>query len=138
MFLPFFDTLLAEVLLQKGESNESRDLLEFARERTEEWGEAFYYAETLRVLGDLELLSPESDSAAAERRYQQALAAARTSELRVWELRTATSLARLSQSQSKIKEAYELLDPVYNSFTEGFDTPDLIDAKALLDELTTA
>jgi predicted ATPase len=136
MFLPFFDTLLAETLLQNGEWDEARDLLTFAKQRTEEWGEAFYYAETLRVLGDHEAFCPDADRKAAEIRYQEAIAAAQNRELRVWELRAAISLARLWQSQGKNREAHDLLFPISDWFTEGFDMPDLKDAKALLEELT--
>ena len=68
--------------------------------------------------------------------YHQSLTVARSQQAKSWELRTATSLARLWQSQDKRQEAYDLLAPVYNWFTEGFDTADLMDAKALLDELS--
>jgi predicted ATPase len=68
---------------------------------------------------------------------QQALDIARHQESKSWELRAATSLARLWQSQGKRQGAYDLLVPVYEWFTEGFDTADLIEAKQLLDELNT-
>ena len=98
-------------------------------ESHEHWGDA----ELHRVRGELyESLSRESE---AETAYVTALAIAREQEARWWELRTSTSLARLWQSQGKRKEAHDLLAPVYNWFTEGFDTKDLKDAKALLNEL---
>jgi predicted ATPase len=71
----------------------------------------------------------------AEACFQQALAVARQQQAKSWELRAATSLARLWQQQGKKKEARDLLAPVYHWFTEGLDTADLKDAKALLDAL---
>ncbi len=68
--------------------------------------------------------------------FQQALDIARNQQAKSWELRAATSLARLWQSQDKRQDAYDLLAPVYEWFTEGFDTADLKDAKALLGELS--
>ena len=76
------------------------------------------------------------DQAVAEASLQKALNVARQQEAKSFELRAATSLARLWQRQGKTTEAHELLTPVYNWFTEGFDTADLKDAKALLAELT--
>jgi predicted ATPase len=75
------------------------------------------------------------DTAQAEACFQQALDVARQQQAKSFELRAATSLTRLWQSQGKRQEAYDLLAPVYHWFTEGFDTADLQDAKALLDEL---
>ena len=72
----------------------------------------------------------------AEACFQQALAVARRQQAKSWELRAATSLARLWRQQGKRIEAYDLLAPVYGWFTEGFDTADLQDARALMDELT--
>ncbi len=90
-----------------------------------------------KALGGL-LLSQSSDNqpeAEAGFCFHQALSVARNQHVKSWELRAATSLARLWQSQDKRQDAYDLLAPVYNWFTEGFDTADLQDAKALLDEL---
>ena len=72
----------------------------------------------------------------AEACFQQAIDVARKQEATFWELRAATSLARLWQGQGKVEETRELLVPVYNWFTEGFDTADLKDAKVLLAELS--
>jgi hypothetical protein len=74
----------------------------------------------------------------AERSYLASLAWARTQQAKSWELRTATSYARLMQSQRRVADAYDLLAPVYAWFTEGFATQDLKQAKALLDELADA
>jgi predicted ATPase len=81
------------------------------------------------------LRQADPDAAQAEACFQQALDIARRQEAKSWELRAATSLARLWQSQGKRQDAYDLLAPVYEWFTEGFDTADLIEAKVLLDEL---
>jgi predicted ATPase len=77
------------------------------------------------------------DAAQAEACFQQALDIAHRQEAKSWELRAATGLARLWQSQGKRQDATDLLVPVYEWFTEGFDTADLKDAKSLLDELRT-
>lgn len=98
------------------------------------WQERSFLAEILRLKGWM--LSLKGDFAGAERNYVAALAWAREQQAKSWELRTATSLARLWQAQRKAKEARDLLAPIYGWFTEGFDTKDLIEAKALLAELT--
>jgi predicted ATPase len=90
-------------------------------------------AETLRLCGDL--LRCTGEPAAAERSYREALTLAHRQSTKLWELRAATSLARLWRDQGKRTEARDLLAPIYGWFTEGFDTPVLQDAKALLDEL---
>ena len=81
------------------------------------------------------LRQPTPDVAQAEACFQQALAIARRQQAKSWELRAAMSLSRLWQQQGKRAEAYELLAPIYGWFTEGFDTADLQEAKALLEEL---
>ena len=81
------------------------------------------------------MLQQQGKLAAAEENYLASLDVAREQQAKSWELRTSTSLARLWRSQGKHNEALDLLKPVYNWFTEGFDTKDLKDAKALLDEL---
>jgi predicted ATPase len=75
------------------------------------------------------------NSEAAEELYRKALSIAREQGAKLWELRAAVSLARLRRDQDRRAEARDLLAPVYSWFTEGFDTPDLKEAKALLDEL---
>jgi predicted ATPase len=95
----------------------------------------FSAAELSRLQGALLLQQAVPDAAQAEACFQQALAIARQQQAKSWELRAATSLARLWQSQGKRAEAHALLAPIYGWFTEGFDTADLQDAKALLEEL---
>jgi predicted ATPase len=80
------------------------------------------------------VLTLKDDLAGAEKNYLASLDWAREQQAKSWESRTSTSLARLWQSQGKPKEAHELLAPVYDWFTEGFDTKDLKEAKALLEE----
>ena len=98
------------------------------------WQERGHLAEILRLKGWM--LSLKGDFAGAEKNYLASFDWAREQQAKSWELRTATSLARLWQAQRKRKEAYDLLAPVYSWFTEGFDTKDLIEAKALIAELT--
>jgi predicted ATPase len=93
-------------------------------------------AEIHRLRGELTLRLPYRDPAKAEDSLRTALAIAREQGTRSYELRAATSLARLWREQGHRMEARELLAPLYGSFTEGFDTADLKEAKALLDELT--
>jgi predicted ATPase len=97
------------------------------------WEERCHLAEILRLKGWMLVL--QGDLEGAEQNYRASLDWARQQQAKSWELRTSTSLARLWQSQGKCQEAYELLAPVYNWFTEGFDTKDLQEAKALLAEL---
>ncbi len=97
----------------------------------ERWCEA----EIHRIAGEIALKSPEPDVAKAEAYFERAIAIARAQQAKSWELRAAMSLARLWRDQGKRDAARDLLAPVYNWFTEGFDTLDLKEAKALLDEL---
>ena len=97
--------------------------------------ETWWEAEVDRVAGEISLMSPQADAAKAEAYFERALAVARRQQAKSWELRASMSLARLRCSQGKVREARELLAPVYGWFTEGFDTRDLKEAKALLDEL---
>jgi class 3 adenylate cyclase/predicted ATPase len=97
----------------------------------EKWPEA----ELHRIAGEIVLKSPEPDVPKAERHFERALEVARERHAKSWELRAAMSMARLWRDQGKVQQARELLAPVYGWFTEGFDTRDLKEAKALLDEL---
>jgi DNA-binding winged helix-turn-helix (wHTH) protein/predicted ATPase len=97
--------------------------------------ERWHEAETNRIAGVIALNSPEPDAAKAEAYFDRALAVARVQKAKSWELRTAMSTARLWRDQGKRDEARDLLAPVYGWFTEGFDTLDLKEAKALVDEL---
>ena len=128
--------LLAEAYEHAGQPTDALTALDKAMVWAEATGEAMYHAELHRLKGQL-LLQPSLDNATeGESCFHQALSIAQHQSAKSWELRAATSLARLWQSQGKRQEAYDLLAPVYGWFTEGFDTADLIDAKALLDELS--
>ena len=94
------------------------------------------FAEIWRIEGELYATCDPPDLARAETCLLEAIEIARAEEAKAWELRAATSLARLWQGQGRTREAQEILEPVYNWFTEGFDTPDLKGAKVLLAELT--
>jgi predicted ATPase len=97
--------------------------------------ERWLEAEVHRIAGEIALMSPDRDEAKGEACFDRALAVARTQQAKSWELRAAMSMARLWRDQGKRDEARELLAPVYGWFSEGFDTLDLKQAKALLDEL---
>jgi len=99
-------------------------------------GERWWEAELHRRNGELLLAHSVEKSVEAETCFHQALDIARHQEAKSLELRAATSLARLWQQQGKRQEAYDLLAPIYGWFTEGFDTMDLQEAKALLDDLS--
>jgi pentatricopeptide repeat protein len=94
-------------------------------------------AEVNRTAGEIALTSPELDARKAEIYFQRALAVARQQQAKSFELRASMSLARLWRSEGKVQQARELLAPVYGWFTEGFDTRDLKEAKALLEQLAT-
>ena len=92
-------------------------------------------AEIHRTAGEIELMSRAPDAEKAEAHFGRAITTARKQQAKSWELRAATSLARLWRDQGKPQQARELLAPIYSWFTEGFETRDLKEAKALLDEL---
>jgi class 3 adenylate cyclase len=132
---PAWKTFLAEAMALTGNIDNALHLLDEQIVQSERPGrkEGLYYAEILRLKGWM--LSLQGDPEGAEGNFLASLDWARRQQAKSWELRTSTSLARLWQSQGKRQEAYELLAPVYGWFTEGFDTRDLLDAKALLAEL---
>jgi ATP/maltotriose-dependent transcriptional regulator MalT len=133
---PYFKSVLAEGLAHLGDLAGALDLVDEVIAQIERpgWEERWYYAETLRIKGWL--LALTGDSAAAERAYIASLDWARQQQAKSWELRTATSYARLMRDQDRVGEARDLLASVYGWFTEGFGTKDLMEAKALLDELS--
>ena len=106
-----------------------------ARERAQSRGENVDEAETLRLKGEILLLHNTSVTIEAEQCFRNALEVARAQEAKWWELRASVSLARLLDRQGKRNEARLMLADIYNWFTEGFETSDLKDAKALLDRL---
>ena len=101
----------------------------------EENNQRWLEAEVNHIAGEIALMPPQRDNVKAEAYFEHALAVARQQQAKSWELRATMSMARLWRDQGKRDEARELLAPVYGWFTEGFETRDLKEAKALLDEL---
>jgi len=132
---PCGKSVLAEGMALSGDLDGALELIDEQIEQAERpgWEERYYYAEMLRLKGWM--LTLRSDPTGAEKNYLASLDWAREQQAKSWELRTSTSLAKLWQQQGKRKEAHDLLAPVYDWFTEGFDTKDLKEAKALLGEL---
>jgi predicted ATPase len=131
--MPFFLTLLAEAEGTAKQWDEALEHLAEAERLIAETEERRDEAELHRVRG--ELLRSGHDHAAAERSFCQAVGIAQRQSAKFWELRAAISLARLWREQGKRDAARDLLASIYGWFTEGFDTPLLKEAKALLDEL---
>jgi class 3 adenylate cyclase/predicted ATPase len=127
--------ILADVLLRNGALDEASAALAEAFSGSEETGVSFHLAELHRLQGEILLGMSNGPRERAEPCFDRALRIARDQKAKSLELRAATSLAQLWRSQGKRTEAHALLAPVYGWFTEGFDTPDLQQAKALLDEL---
>jgi class 3 adenylate cyclase/predicted ATPase len=135
LYVPFVEGQLAMALASTGAPDEAMATISDALARTERTQELWYEAELYRLKGELfRQNSPE----AAEASYRRALDVARKQSAKAWELRAATSLARLLRDQGSGKQAHELLAPLYVWFTEGLETPDLQDAKRLLDDLAAA
>jgi predicted ATPase len=135
LFVPCFCTWLAEVADRLGHPEEGLQALTEAYTLVEQHEERYWEAEVCRLRGVLLLRQPVPQPEEAEAWLQQALDVARRQQAKSLELRAAMSLSRLWQRQGKRDEARELLAPIYGWFTEGFDTADLQEAKALLDEL---
>jgi predicted ATPase len=130
-----FLSALAEGLAGAGQVAEGLAAVDEALERSESNEERWCIAELLRIKGELVLLANAPDAAGTAAGYfRQALDWARRQGALSWELRAATSLARLWRDQNRTKEARELLAPVYDRFTEGFETADLKIAKSFLDQ----
>jgi predicted ATPase len=126
---------MAEGLAKTGQIADALDAINDAIARAERTEELWQFPELLRVKGELVLLQGAPQATAAEDDFRQALDWARRQGALSWELRAAASLTRLLCDQGRSAEAGALLQPVYDCFTEGFDTIDLKAAKALLDAL---
>ena len=135
LHVPYLCTLLADVCAHLGHTEAGLQALAEAHTLVEQHEERYWEAEVHRLRGVLLLRQPGTPQAEAEAWLQRALDVARRQEAKALELRAAMSLSRLWQQQGKRVEAYELLAPVYRWFTEGFDTADLQEARALLEEL---
>jgi predicted ATPase len=136
VWMPYFIALLANASEAAEQIEEALTLLEEALQIVERTGERWFAAELHRHKG--QLLLRQGHTEAAEELYCKALSIARDQEAKMWELRAAVSLTRLRRDQGRRAGARNLLAPVYGWFTEGFDTPDLKEARALLDELEGA
>jgi predicted ATPase len=135
IYLPLFLSYLAEAHAETGQLNEAWHHIDEATTAVETTKERWVEAELNRMAGAIAMMSPQPDAAKAEAYYERALAVARQQQAKSWELRAAMSMARLWRDRGKRDEARDLLAPVYGWFTEGFDTLDLKEAKAVLDEL---
>ncbi len=133
-FRPYLRAFAAEICLRTDRLAEGRELIDEALASVASDGENWWTADLHRLNGEL-LRQEGADYRAMEAAFHEALDTARGRDAKSLELRAATSLARLWRDQDKIDQARDVLAPVYGWFTEGFDTPDLKDAKGLLDEL---
>jgi adenylate cyclase len=125
---------IAEAQALAGNPEQAMNTLDKAFTQLEKTNEHHWEAELHRLQGELLLI--QGDQAGAEARFEKAIQVARQQHAKSWELRATTSLARLWQEQGRTDEARGMLGEIYDWFTEGFDTRDLIEAKALLEELT--
>ena len=135
VWVPVFLSYLASAYAELGQFDDAWRCIGEAMTAVEATKERLWAAEVNRVAGEIALKSREPDAAKAEEYFERALAVARGQQAKSWELRAAMSMARLWRDQGKRDAAHDLLAPVYGRFTEGFDTLDLKEAKALLGEL---
>ena len=134
---PLFLSLLARAYAELGQLHDASRCISEALTAVETTKERWSEADIHRTAGEIELMASTPGAARAEAYFERALAIAREQQGKSWELRAATSMARIWRDQGKRDEARDLLAPVYGWFTEGFDTLDLKDAKALLEELSS-
>jgi predicted ATPase len=141
MARPLFLSLLGEALGKTHRTEEGLSLLEEGLELIHRKGERCYLAELYRIKGELLLMRAEEtmidgksvDASEAEACFHESIRIAQQQNAKAYELRARMSLSRLYQNQNKHQEARNVLAQIYNSFTEGFDTADLLEAKTLLD-----
>jgi len=134
-WLPLYESSLAKAHAELGNFVDAWRYVGEATRAVETTKETMFEAEVYRVAGEIAFQWPERDAARAQAYFERALVVARAQRSKSWELRAATSMARLWRDQGKPLQARELLAPVYGWFTEGFDTLDLKEAKALLGTL---
>jgi predicted ATPase len=132
---PWFLSNLANAHTKRGQFEDAGRCIGEAMTAVETTKQRIWEANILRIAGEIALKSPQPDAAKAEAYFERALAVAQAQQAKSWELRAAISMARLWGSQGKRDAAHHLLTRVYGWFTEGFDTLDLKEAKALLDTL---
>jgi predicted ATPase len=136
LFVPYWLAYLARARAEISHFDDAWRIIDEAMTASETTKERWFQAEIHRIAGEIALMSREPHAAKAETYFEQALAVSRKQRAKSWELRAAMSMGRLWRDQGKRQQAHDLLAPVYGWFTEGFDTLDLKEAKALLDELT--
>jgi predicted ATPase len=136
-WMPLYLTYLAIAYVELGELESAWLSIDEAMTAAETTKERWYEADIYRMAGEIALLAPQPDATKAETYFERALGIARTQQAKSWELRAAMSMARLLLHQGKRQRARDCLAPVYGWFTEGFDTHDLKQAKALLDALAS-
>jgi predicted ATPase/class 3 adenylate cyclase len=134
-YIPMFLTYMAQAYAELGQFEQAWYSITEATAVMEKTKEKVWEPEVHRTAGEIALISPEPDSTKAEAYFERALTVARRQQTKSWELRAAMSMARLWRDQGKRQQAHDLLAPVYGWFTEGFNTIDLKDAKALLERL---
>ena len=137
LWLPLHLPYLARAYGEGGQFDDARRCIDEAMALVETTNERWGEAEVHRTGGEIALLSPDPDAAKAQTYFERAVIVARRQQAKSWELRAAMSMARLWRDQGKPQQARELLAPVYGWFTEGFDTRDLKEARALLDALSS-
>jgi predicted ATPase len=135
LFTEYILALIATALSRMGRFDEGLRTINESFPIIERTGARWYEAEVHRLKGELLLAQDTSNAVQAEQSFHTAIEVARKQHAKSWELRATTSLARLLANQGKRDEAHAMLAEIYNWFTEGFDTADLKDAKALLEEL---
>jgi predicted ATPase len=135
LFVPYFLSLLARACLKTGRAHEGLQAVSEAQEKVHTTGERAWEAELIRLEGELRLAASPDDTAGSVDCFRRAIAIARRRQARSWELRAASSLARVLAGQGCRAEGRRALADVYDWFTEGLDTPDLREARALLAEL---
>ncbi len=132
---PYFSCLLAEACKEIGRIDDRRCALAEIVAASEQYEEHCHEPETRRIKGELLLKQDVTNAAEARDCFELAIEVARKQSAKSWELRATMSLARLLTKQGRREQARGMLAEIYNWFTEGFDTADLKDAKALLEEL---
>jgi predicted ATPase len=133
--VPFFQSYLAKAHAMLGQYDESQHHIDQAMATIEATGERVWTAEVHRLAGEIALLSPSSDVAEAQAYFERAISTARQQQAKSWELRASINLTRLWRDKGQREQAREVIAPISRWFTEGFDTLDLKEAKALLMEL---
>ena len=135
LWIPCYLSYLARAYAELDQFDEAWRCLDEAMSFSEITKERWCQADMHRIAGEIALTLPERNEVKAEAYFERALAVSRAQQAKSWELRAAMSMARLRRDQGKRQQAHDLLAPVYGWFTEGFDTLDLKEAKALLEQL---